>query len=229
MSPRGPAGGIGRDEVPVRVSPASRWRDCASDSAHQRQRARKAPRPRAQESPGRGALERPIHRKIEAESRNADIMRGFTLDGSPFVVQRYNPAPKTMPPTVKTPGADIGPLANDPTREAVDSMRGYSYQVLCSVLAWVDLSEGELLFLEGAEDFDHIAGDTATATQVRDTRGSSSRYSSFSRGYSRLIQGPDWSGTSWTGYRTTCSKGSLTTGSPGIGRTDRKRPGKSRR
>ena len=51
-------------------------------------------------------------------------------------------------------------------------MRGYSYQVLCSVLAWVDLSEGELLFLEGAEDFDHIAGDTATATQVRDTRGS---------------------------------------------------------
>ena len=78
----------------------------------------------------------------------------------------------TMPPTVKTPGADIGPLANDPTREAVDSMRGYSYQVLCSVLAWVDLCEGELLFLEGAEDFDHIAGDTATTTQVRDTQGS---------------------------------------------------------
>ena len=51
-------------------------------------------------------------------------------------------------------------------------MRGYSYQVLCSVLAWVDLSEGELLFLEGAEDFDHIAGDTATTTQVRDTQGS---------------------------------------------------------
>lgn len=77
-----------------------------------------------------------------------------------------------MPPTVKTPGAEIGPLANDPTREAVDSMRGYSYQVLRSVLAWVDLSEGELLFLEGAEDFDHIAGDTATTTQVRDTQGS---------------------------------------------------------
>ena len=121
---------------------------------------------------GTGALERWIRRKIEAEYRNADIMRGFILDGSHFVVQQYDPAPKTMPPTVKIPGADIGPLANDPTREAVDSMRGYSYQVLCSVLAWVDLSEGELLFLEGAEDFDHIAGDTATATQVRDTRGS---------------------------------------------------------
>ena len=77
-----------------------------------------------------------------------------------------------MPPTVKTPSADIGPLVNDPTREAVDSMRGYFYQVLCSVLAWVHLSEGELLFLEGAEDFDHIAGDTATTTQVRDTQGS---------------------------------------------------------
>ena len=99
-------------------------------------------------------------------------MRGFILDGSHFFVQEYDPAPKTMPPAVKTPGADIGPLASDPAREAVDSMRGYSYQVLCSVLAWVDLSEGELLFLEGAEDFDHIAGDTATATQVRDTRGS---------------------------------------------------------
>ena len=99
-------------------------------------------------------------------------MRGFILDGSHLVVQQYDPAPKTMPPTVKTPGADIGPLANDPTREAIDSMRGYSYQVLCSVLAWVDLSEGELLFLEGAEDFDHIAGDTATTTQVRDTQRS---------------------------------------------------------
>ncbi|MDP6876126.1 MAG: hypothetical protein QF521_21585, partial [Alphaproteobacteria bacterium] len=64
------------------------------------------------------------------------------------------------------------PLVNDPAREAVATMRGYSYQVLCSVLAWINIPEGEVLYLEGAEDLDQVYGDDATTTQVKDTRGS---------------------------------------------------------
>jgi len=38
-------------------------------------------------------------------------------------------------------------------------MRGYSYQVLRSVLVWIELGDDEILYLEGAEDLDRISGD----------------------------------------------------------------------
>lgn len=50
-------------------------------------------------------------------------------------------------------------LVNDPAREATDTMRGYSYQVLRSVLVWIELGDDEILYLEGAEDLDRISGD----------------------------------------------------------------------
>ncbi len=70
------------------------------------------------------------------------------------------------------PGTSSQPLVNDPAREAVDTMRGYSYQILRSVLAWVELPEDEVLYLEGAEDLDQVASDGATTIQIKDTRGS---------------------------------------------------------
>lgn len=69
-------------------------------------------------------------------------------------------------------GTNIPPLVGDPARDASAPMRGYSYQVLCSVLAWTGLQDGEALYLEGAEDFDKVTVDGATATQVKDTAGS---------------------------------------------------------
>jgi len=64
-------------------------------------------------------------------------------------------------------------LRTDTDREAVDSMRGYSYQILRSVEAWIDLAHGEMLVLEGAEDLDKLGDDgTATAEQIKDTSGS---------------------------------------------------------
>lgn len=58
-------------------------------------------------------------------------------------------------------------------REAVDSMRGYSYQILRSMEAWIDLADGEVLVLEGAEDLDRLGDDgRPTAEQVKDTAGS---------------------------------------------------------
>ena len=57
-----------------------------------------------------------------------------------------------------------------PKRQAHDQLRGYRYQILHSVDAWLDLEGTEILYLECAEDFDKISGDTATAVQVKDTR-----------------------------------------------------------
>ena len=62
------------------------------------------------------------------------------------------------------------PLKANPDRQANDSLRGYRYQILHSVNAWLDLADKEVLYLEGAEDFDRISGETATAVQVKDTQ-----------------------------------------------------------
>jgi hypothetical protein len=63
-------------------------------------------------------------------------------------------------------------LVGDKRRQATDSIRGYVYQAYQSVLAWIRLGEEEVLFLEGAEDFDVHSADGVTATQVKDTAGS---------------------------------------------------------
>ena len=61
-------------------------------------------------------------------------------------------------------------LTADPKRQANDALRGYVYQIWHSVNAWLDLAEDEILYLEGAEDFDQVSDDTATAVQVKDTQ-----------------------------------------------------------
>ena len=61
-------------------------------------------------------------------------------------------------------------LTADPKRQATDSLRGYRYQILHSVKAWLDLDEGEILYLEGVEDFDIVSDGTATLVQVKDTQ-----------------------------------------------------------
>jgi hypothetical protein len=63
------------------------------------------------------------------------------------------------------------PLINDPAREAAASMGGYWAQVWRSFLAWMDLSETERLYLEGAEDFDRISGLAAETVQVKNVAG----------------------------------------------------------
>ena len=63
-------------------------------------------------------------------------------------------------------------LVGDKRRQATNSIRGYVYQAYQSVLAWMRLGEDEVLFLEGAEDFDVHSADGVTATQVKDTAGS---------------------------------------------------------
>ncbi len=53
-------------------------------------------------------------------------------------------------------------------------MRAYNYQILCSILAWIKLGEDEILYLEGAEDFDQVRGDDVITVQVKDTKKSGS-------------------------------------------------------
>ena len=61
-------------------------------------------------------------------------------------------------------------LTANPTRQANDPLRGYRYQILHSVKAWLDLAEGEILYLEGVEDFDIVSDDATTLVQVKDTQ-----------------------------------------------------------
>ncbi len=61
------------------------------------------------------------------------------------------------------------PLKADKRRQAVPSIRGYVYQVWWSLYAWITLRDGEVLYLEGAEDFDTVSSKVAQATQVKET------------------------------------------------------------
>ncbi|NMN07515.1 MULTISPECIES: hypothetical protein [unclassified Novosphingobium] len=63
-------------------------------------------------------------------------------------------------------------LVSDPARQAQDTFRGYIYQILRSIVVWLDLGDDEQLFLEGAEDLDRIEGTEALTEQVKDTAGS---------------------------------------------------------
>ena len=63
----------------------------------------------------------------------------------------------------------IQPLIADPKHQANDSLRGYRYQILHSVHAWLSLADDEILYLEGAEDFDIVSPETTTVVQVKDT------------------------------------------------------------
>lgn len=66
-------------------------------------------------------------------------------------------------------GERLGDPAGDPSREAIASLRGYTYQLYASALAWLRLGEGETLHLEVAEDYAVAAADALQGVQVRDT------------------------------------------------------------
>ena len=70
--------------------------------------------------------------------------------------------------------SSLSELAGDAKRQATPSIRGTVYQALCSIDAWLRLCDAnEVIYLEGAEDFDIIRGDGSALTiQVRATRRS---------------------------------------------------------
>jgi hypothetical protein len=65
----------------------------------------------------------------------------------------------------------VGPLQADPKRQASDALRGYLYQALQALHAWLDLQPDHVLYLEGAEDHDVVASETGATVQVKDTIG----------------------------------------------------------
>jgi hypothetical protein len=52
----------------------------------------------------------------------------------------------------------------------VASLRGYEYQIWHTVHAWLELKGEELLFVEGAEDFDVVSPTSATVNQIKDAK-----------------------------------------------------------
>lgn len=74
--------------------------------------------------------------------------------------------------TLFSAGQRLGDPAGDPNREAIASLRGYTYQLYASVLAWLRLGDGETLYLEVAEDYAVAAAGALEGVQVRDTPSS---------------------------------------------------------
>lgn len=68
----------------------------------------------------------------------------------------------------------LDPPSGDAARQAIHAIRGYEYQTLAAALAWVDLDENGLLYLEVAEDYAEVVGAALNAVQVKDTRSSGS-------------------------------------------------------
>jgi hypothetical protein len=60
----------------------------------------------------------------------------------------------------------------DIARQAVAALRGYAFQLYGSALAWLELKDGEDLFLEVAEDYAVLAQDALRAVQAKETRAS---------------------------------------------------------
>lgn len=63
-------------------------------------------------------------------------------------------------------------ISGDPTRQAVAALRGYSYQLYASALAWLTLGDGEILHLEVAEDYAIAAANAISGVQVKYSAGS---------------------------------------------------------
>lgn len=81
-------------------------------------------------------------------------------------------APPTAPqPDDAAPWGMAGlpaPLPGDPRRQAVYSIQGTVYQAWWSIDAWLRLtSPDEIIYLEGAEDFDILKSGTAITVQVK--------------------------------------------------------------
>lgn len=67
---------------------------------------------------------------------------------------------------------DPSPLQSNSKRQAVPTLRGFSYQIWHSVYRWLTLQEHEALLLEGAEDIDVLGPGRAETVQVKDTKAS---------------------------------------------------------
>ena len=66
----------------------------------------------------------------------------------------------------------MDPLKSNPKRQAVATLKGFSYQIWQTVLRWLSLKDDEAIFLEGAEDIDVLGPGQAETVQVKETAGS---------------------------------------------------------
>lgn len=71
-----------------------------------------------------------------------------------------------------TSGTDSLVPQGDAARQAIDSLRGYVYQVTAAALAWLDVEGTSKIFLEVAEDYAVVAAGAISAVQVKDTQAS---------------------------------------------------------
>lgn len=82
-----------------------------------------------------------------------------------------------------------GELKYDETREAIESLGGYAYQIYQSAIAWASLDHGHSLFLEIAEDYAICAQQAVEAVQVKRTKANiTSNTSSICQSIDSVLQ-----------------------------------------
>ncbi|MCB2250811.1 MULTISPECIES: hypothetical protein [Pseudomonadaceae] len=59
------------------------------------------------------------------------------------------------------------PPVGDPSRQAIDSLLGYDYQIWRTVEAWLRLPQGNTLYVECAEDYDVVNDSGIVANQIK--------------------------------------------------------------
>ena len=65
------------------------------------------------------------------------------------------------------PESNPQPLVGDPRRKANATIAAFDYQLWQTLLAWSRLKETEVLYVEGAKDYDVVQGESAYATQIK--------------------------------------------------------------
>lgn len=69
----------------------------------------------------------------------------------------------SVPPSI--PSQPVG----NPARQADDLNRGITFQIWCSVEAWINLTDDQVIYLEGVEDFDVVSQGGTIGAQVKAT------------------------------------------------------------
>lgn len=68
---------------------------------------------------------------------------------------------------IKLPDHLVNPPEADQSRQAVNALRGYAYQIWVTALAWIRLQPPQRIYLEVAEDYAVVATESLEAVQVK--------------------------------------------------------------
>lgn len=118
-----------------------------------------------------------VERNSELYNAHILLQSKVTISPSSKVRMSESKIPSDLLNNAEMIGADLTgvpeELRGSPNRQAVPSIHGTVYQAWCSIDAWLCLTNSdEVIYLEGAEDFDIVSQDSGIAVQIKHQSGS---------------------------------------------------------